>query len=162
MLVQNLLSQLSALVLGVIAAAIVALLAEEEVEEYTPLFQTAAKIVYVITLVAPVLFLEKIVTVLFIAISYGVIAFPQKNERQTFYLLAPLSLVLATQNTDAFLVTLSCFFVATLLSTILFLTTWVKKKKLTWKREIINKVIKQYSMFVLISCMVYVIIWVFG
>ncbi|PIN77022.1 hypothetical protein COV16_07475 [Candidatus Woesearchaeota archaeon CG10_big_fil_rev_8_21_14_0_10_34_8] len=156
MIFNNLLVQILTLIAAIIASCIVSKLAEEELLQYTPLLKKTVKVMFVLTLISPVLFVEKILTIVFVALSYGVISFPQKNEIQTFYFLSPLTLFLATQNTNAFIITLSMFFIVTLLTTTLLLTKFVKKR-IIWKKELFYSIARRYYTFVLISVLLYCI-----
>lgn len=162
LLLQNLLIQTAVLVLGILAGIIVSWLAQEELVLYKEKILLIAKILFVLTLLAPIFFVEKWIFVAFIALSYGVIAFPQKNEVQGFYLIAPLTLFLSSQSKEGFFVTGGLFFIATLLATVLFLTDFVKKKQIAWKKEVWLLLGRKFAGFVLVSGLLYGGVWLSG
>lgn len=155
MLLQNLLIQIAVLVLGILAGIVVSWLAQEELVLSKEKIFLFAKIVFVLTLLAPLFFVERWLIVAFVALSYGVIAFPQKNEVQIFYLIAPLTLFLSTQNKEGFFVTGGLFLIATVLTTLLFFSDFVKKKQIVWKKEMWMLLGKKYSGFLLLNGLVY-------
>ena len=126
MLLEHFLIQIVVLVLGILAGIIVSWLAQEELVLYKDKVALTAKIVFVLTLLSPLFFVERWFVAAFIVLSYGVIAFPQKNEFQIFYLIAPLVLFLSTQDKEGFFVAGGLFLIATLLTTVLFFTDYVK------------------------------------
>jgi hypothetical protein len=155
MLIKNLIIQVTTLTIAIIASYIISKLAAEELQQYNNTITKITKVLYVITLIIPIVFIEKIMTATFIAISYGVIAFPKKNETQLFYMLSPITLFLATQNSTAQLLTLCCFFAATMFTTTIILTNYVKKDQLIWKRKILNDFYINYRTFVSITILLY-------
>jgi hypothetical protein len=155
----NLLIQLTTLILAIITSYIISKLAAEELKQYNKVITKVAKISYIATFIVPIIFVENIITPIFVAASYGVIAFPKKNETQMFYMLVPLTLFLATQNTIAFLLTLCCFFTATLFTTTIVLTPFVKKEELCWNNKILKVCIRQYRTYLAITVILYIIMW---
>lgn len=155
MLLQNFFIQIAALFLGLFAGIIVSWLAEEELLLYKERIHFLAKIFFILTLLAPIFFVEKWILAAFMAVSYGVIAFPKKNEVQVFYFIAPLALFLSTQSKEGFFVGGGLFLIATLLTTILFFTAFVKKKQIVWKKECWLLLAREYASFVLLSGLLY-------
>lgn len=150
-ILQNLLAQLAALFLGIVAGLVVSWFAGEELLTYKNKYHFTAKIFFIATLVVPILFVEKWLPVVFIAISYGVVAFLQKNEIQIFYLVSPMTLFLATQNKEGFFLTASIYLIATMLTTLFFVGEHIKERRLT----LFLTILKKYIGCIIVTLLVY-------
>jgi hypothetical protein len=157
----NFVTQLIAPLIASIAAYCTSYLAAEELQQYQKQIETASRLLYVATFIAPILFIENLITPIFIAVSYGVIAFSQKNERQMFFMLAPLSLFIAAQNSTAFLITVCLFAVATFMTTTTLLTKYVKKKELKWDNEVLYDLFATFKVFTVLTVVLYSVHLVF-
>lgn len=148
--------QLSFLTIGVFAGLLTSWLASEELQEYKKITGRLMMISFILTLLSPLFFVEKWIPVVFIAVSWGVIAFPQKNEEQIFFMLSPLTLFLATQNKDAFFVSSVCFFIAVGLTTMKACSSFVKENMLQLRKELFMEILRHKLWFIGISVLVYV------
>ena len=155
-LIVNIFLQFSALVLGVLVGLLTSWLASEELQKYKKITGCLIMVSFVLTLLSPLFFVEKWIPVVFIALSWGVIAFPQKNEEQLFFMFSPLTLFLATQNQDAFFVTSVCFFIAVGLTTVKVCSSHVKENTLHFQKELFRDILQHKLWFVGISVLVYV------
>lgn len=158
MLLQNILAQLSAGFLGLLAGSLVATFAEEELEQYEAIIRRSTEGIFIATFLVPIFFIETRVSLFILALSYGTLAFFYKEEKKIFILLAPILLFLTTSNKEAFALTLSIFFLAIMLSTVLLLTPFVKKKELHWSKETIRTLVHNYWIFFVMSSVLYVIL----
>lgn len=161
-LITNFLLQCSVLVLGVLAGLLTSWLASEELQKYKKITVSLILVSFVLTLLSPLFFVEKWVPVVFIALSWGVIAFPQKNQEQVFFMLVPLTLFLATENKDAFFVSSVFFFIAVGLTTVKACSSHVKENMLSLRKELFMEVLQHKLWFVGMSVLVYVLMYVYS
>ena len=155
-LITNILLQLGFLVFGILAGFLTSWLASEELQKYKKIHERLMMISFVLTFISPLFFVEKWIPVVFIALSWGVIAFPQKNLEQAFFILSPLTLFLATQNTDAFFVTSLCFFIAVGVTTVKACSLHVRENVLYLRKELFMEILQNKLWFLGISVLVYV------
>lgn len=160
MLLQNILAQLSAGFLGILAGSLVATFAEEELEQYEAIIRRSTEGIFIATFLVPIFFIETKVPLVILALSYGTLTCFYKKEKKIFILLAPILLFLTTSNKEAFALTLSLFFVAIMLSTVLLLTPFVRKKELHWSKETIRTLAHTFWIFFVMSSILYGIIFV--
>ncbi len=161
MLFQNLLVQLIVGFFGILAGSIVATLAEEELEQYLSLIQKSATWVFMITFLVPLIFIETRIPLVILVLSYSILVLFYKQEKKIYALLTPVLLFITTQQKEAFLMTLSVFFLAIMLMTILLLTPFVKKKELHWSKETIRTLVHGFWIFFVMSSVLYAVEGIF-
>ncbi len=118
LIIINFLIQCSALIIGISIGSIIHWLAEEELETYKKMLEKGSIVLFLITFLSPLFFVDKLIFIIFIALSWGVVAFPQRNEKQVFYFLSPVTLFLSTQSNDGFFLTAVFFMITTVVLTI--------------------------------------------
>ena len=158
MILQNFIIQTTALFLGIIAGSIVSWLAQEELEMHKNIIGNSARIVFMLTLLIPLLFTEHFMIIGFIAGTYCVVGIWQQKEAQIFFCLAPLAAILCLSSDTGFFIVLTAIFIATLLSTTILLTGYTKNQKIQWNRKMLVDGIKVYGLFVLFSIGSYILL----
>lgn len=155
MLIQNLAIQLSVLLLGIIGGIILHWLAAEEIPLYTQKLRFIQKALFIATFITALFFSSNVLLIAFLAVSYGVMAFPQKNEFQIFSFIAPLVLFLSTQTKEGFFLTSTLFFLSCVVSSTLITDTIDASLGKKIKENIF-----QWSGFIVVTLLVYGIVFV--
>ena len=147
-MVQNMITQLSALFLGIIAGSIVCWLSKEELPLYEFYFAWAARGSFVLTLLLPLLYSTEYLLIFIIILSYCFLGMYRNREVSAFYLLSPFSLFLISTG-EWFLAGLAVFFLATVFSITLLITS----KKEMWKNAI-----ALYVPFIIVTVLCYILL----
>ncbi len=153
----NIITQLTALFLGIIAGVIVSWLAQEELKLYRNIIGNAARIVFMLTLLLQLLFTENFIIVGLIAGTYCIFGIWQQKEVQVFFLVAPFAAILCSASSTGFLTVLTGILIATLLSTTLLLAEYTKNQKVQWNRNMWIDGAKVYVPFILLSSICYIL-----
>lgn len=154
---QNFSTQLCSIFLGIVAGSFVGWTAAEELPLYQKQLRFIAQFLFFATFVIPLFFLEQMLPLLFIGITYATLTLLQ-NDREWYFFVAPLGVFLSSQNNHAFFVANVLVFLATGIMTILIITSFVKKKELLWKKEIFVSYLQNFGMFVLFSLVIHIAI----
>ena len=168
LILQNFLLQTTSLLLGVLSGSFLSVLAQEEIPIYKKKIDFLTALFPFITFLVPVLFFlyfsdfKKILPFCVLFLVYVFLFWRTKEQKEDisrgFLYISPLTLFLASADTDAFFLTLSFF----LLTIILFILSFAPSLE---KMDFLKKctfLVQEFSGFLFMTLFVYGITWLIG